>query len=190
MAVPRPYLPDLALPLHAATRYGELVRIRHLVPGEPRVDSASEYDDWGPFDLEFDDSEHGRAMIEVRAAEDPVGPWTPVGDMSWHSELHGPNLGSRALAIGLSLAVSARGRGIGTVAQSLLAIAAHRAGVHRVQASTDPTNIAEQHALAAAGFVREGIARGAQLRADGRHDLVLYGCLPGEPTTQPSQQLP
>ena len=86
----------------------------------------------------------------------------------------------------MSLAVAARGRGIGTVAQSLLAVAAHRAGVHRVQASTDPTNIAEQHALAAAGFVREGVARGAQMRADGRHDLVLYGCLPGEPTTHPA----
>jgi RimJ/RimL family protein N-acetyltransferase len=186
MAVPRPYLPDLALPVQAPTRHGEMVRVRHLVPGEPRVDSSSEYDDWGPFDLEFDDAEHGRAMIEVRPVADPAAPWAPVGDMSWHAELHGPNLGSRALAIGLSLEIGARGRGIGTVAQSLLATAAHGAGVHRVQASTDPTNIAEQHALAGAGFVREGVARGAQLRADGRHDLVLYGCLPGEPTIDPA----
>ena len=93
MAVPRPYLPDLVLPLQAPTRHGEVVRIRHLIPGEPRVDSASEYDDWGIFDLEFEDSAHGRAIVEVRNGADQAAPWTPVGDMSWHAELHGPNLG-------------------------------------------------------------------------------------------------
>jgi RimJ/RimL family protein N-acetyltransferase len=175
----------VALPLRARTRRGEAVRIRHLVPGEPRVDSSSEFDDWGTFDVEFDEGAHARAMVEVLAGGPEPGPWTAVGDMSWHAEFHGPTLGCRAISLGISLAPQARGHGIGTVAQSLLAQALHTAGVHRVQASTDVRNAAEQRALAHAGFRREGVARGAQVRADGRHDLVLYSCLPGEPTVRP-----
>ena len=178
-----PYLPDVDLPLAARTPRGELVRIRALVPGEPRVDTPSEYEEWGEFDVEFDEDAHHRAMVEVH--DGATGTWRPVGDMSWHAEFHGPNLGSRAVSIGISLHPSARGRGIGTVAQSLLARALHRAGVVRVQASTDVTNTAEHRALAQAGFVREGVARGAQVRASGRHDLVQFGCLPGEPTAVP-----
>lgn len=180
-----PYLPDIELPRQARARSGDLVRIRPLAAGEERVEAPSPYDDWGPFDVEFDDSAHGRAMVEV-ATEDAAEPaWRPVGDMSWHAEFHGATLGSRAISIGISLSPAARGRGIGTVAQSLLAGALHAAGVHRVQASTDVANTIEQRSLERAGFVREGIARGAQVRADGRHDLVLYAALPGEPTVQP-----
>lgn len=182
MPATAPYLPELDLPLQASTHAQETVRIRVLEPDDERVDSSSEYDDWGPFDIEFHDEDHGRAMIEVQPAGADPELWQAVGDMSWHAELHGPNLGSRAISIGLSLNEAARGRGIGTVAQSLLATALHGAGVHRVEASTDPTNVAEQRALERAGFVREGVVRGAQVRADGRHDLVLYSCLPGEPT--------
>ena len=181
MAV-EPPLPDVTLPVAARTPAGDLVRIRRIVAGEPRPDAASEYDDWGTYDIHFEADTHDRAMVEIRPAGGADEPWVPVGDMSWHSELHGPNLGSRALSIGVSLHADVRGRRIGAVAQSLLAEALHRAGVHRVQASTDISNIAEQRALERAGFVREGVARGAQVRADGRHDLVLYACLPGEPT--------
>lgn len=177
--------PPVELPLSGQTRTGEEVRLRRLRDGEPRPDSSSEYDDWGAFDIEFHEDWHERAMVEVRSPVVPGMPWTPVGDMSWHSELHGPNLGSRAISIGLSLHRDARGRGIGSVAQSLLATALHRAGVHRVQASTDIANVAEQKALSNAGFHREGVLRGAQTRADGRHDLVLFSCLPGEPVVTP-----
>lgn len=182
MSVHPPLLPDVELPVGADTRHGQRVRLRPLIPGEPRVDSASEYDDWGVIDIPFAESDHGRAMVEV---ETDAGAWQPVGDMSWQAEIRGANRASRAVSIGLSLSASARGRGIGTVAQALLAGALHRAGVHRVEASTDPTNLAEQRALERAGFVREGVARAAQVRADGRHDLVLYSCLPGEPTASP-----
>lgn len=184
MAV-EPPLPAVTLPVQAQTRAGDLVRIRRIVDGEPRPDSSSEYDDWGTFDIHFEADSHDRAMVEVCPADGADEPWVPVGDMSWHSELHGPNLGSRAISIGVSLHADVRGRGIGAVAQSLLASALHRAGVHRVQASTDVSNVAEHRALERAGFVREGVARGAQLRADGRHDLVLYSCLPGEPAFLP-----
>ena len=184
MAV-EPPLPSIALPVQASTPAGDLVRIRRFVDAEPRPDSSSEYDDWGAFDIHFEEDSHDRAMIEIRPRDGADEPWVPVGDMSWHSELHGPNLGSRAISIGVSLHADVRGCGIGAVAQSLLASALHRGGVHRVQASTDVANIAEQRSLEHAGFEREGVARGSQVRADGRHDLVLYSCLPREPAFLP-----
>jgi len=184
MAV-EPPLPNLALPLRAVAPGGDEVRIRRLLAGETRPDSASEYDDWGTYDIHFEEDWHDRAMVETRAPGTPGAAWVAVGDMSWHSELHGPNLASRAISIGVSLTHDARGRGIGSVAQSLLATALHRAGIHRVEASTDVANLTEQRALVRAGFTREGVLRGAQVRADGRHDLVVYSCLPGEPTATP-----
>ena len=184
MAV-EPPLPSVALPVQATTPSGDLVRIRRFVDTEPRPDSSSEYDDWGAFDIHFDEDWHDRAMVDIRPTGGADEAWVPVGDMSWHSELHGPNLGSRAISIGVSLHADVRNRGIGAVAQSLLASALHRGGVHRVQASTDVANIAEQRSLERSGFFREGVARGAQVRADGRHDLVAYSCLPGEPVFSP-----
>ena len=73
----------------------------------------------------------------------------------------------------------ARGRGIGTAAQRLLAEHLFATtSVHRVEAGTDVTNVAEQRALEKAGFTREGVLRGAQYRADGsHHDLVSYAVL-------------
>lgn len=180
-----PPLPHVSLPVQAPTPAGDLVRIRWIAEGETRPDTSSEYDDWGVYDIRFEEDAHDRAMVEVCPAGGADEPWLPVGDMSWHSELHGPNLGSRAISIGISLHVGARGRGIGAVAQSLLAGALHHGGIHRVQASTDVVNTAEQRSLERAGFVREGVARGAQVRADGRHDLVVYSCLPGEPAFVP-----
>src|SRR5207248_1352428 len=49
--------------------------------------------------------------------------------------------------------------------------------LNRVEAQTDVENIAEQRSLEKAGFVREGIARGAQFRAGSFHDLVTYSRL-------------
>jgi RimJ/RimL family protein N-acetyltransferase len=180
-----PPLPAVLLPVQALTPAGDLVRLRWIADGEHRPDSSSEYDDWGAFDIAFEEDEHGRAMVELCPRDGAAEPWIAVGDMSWHSELHGPNLGSRAISIGVALHAAARGRGVGAVAQSLLASALHRAGIHRVQASTDVANVAEQRSLERAGYVREGVARGAQVRADGRHDLALYSCLPGEPAFPP-----
>lgn len=52
--------------------------------------------------------------------------------------------------------------------------------VHRVEASTDVTNLREQRSLEKAGFSREGLLRGAQWRSGAYHDLVSYACLRGE----------
>ena len=101
-----------------------------------------------------------------------------IGSVGWHPVAYGPNAGSKALDIGISLHPSAWGHGHGTRAQRLLAdhlFATTR--VNRVQASTDVENLAEQRALEKAGFTREGVLRGAQWRRGGYHDLVLFSRL-------------
>ena len=48
---------------------------------------------------------------------------------------------------------------------------------NRVEAHTDVDNIAEQRALEAAGFQREGVVRGAQWRDGAYRDGFLYSVL-------------
>ena len=102
----------------------------------------------------------------------------PVGSLQWHAVMYGPNRGSQALNLGISIQPAARGRGVGSRAQRLLAdyLFAHTV-VHRVEASTDVTNLAEQKALDKAGFHRDGVLRGAQFRLGEWHDLVVYSRL-------------
>jgi RimJ/RimL family protein N-acetyltransferase len=106
----------------------------------------------------------------------------PIGAVSWHRVGYGPNEGSAAWNIGISLIPSARGHGFGAEAQRLLAdYLFETTGFDRVEASTDVENTAEQRSLEKAGFVREGLLRGAQAREDGRHDLVNYARLRSDP---------
>lgn len=119
-----------------------------------------------------------RVMVELL---DGDGVATVVGDMSWHPAPYGPNEESRALNIGIGLLTAYRGRGIGTVAQRMLAARLFETtSVYRVEASTDVENVAEQRALERAGFTREGVVRGAQYRAGAHHDLVVYSRLRGD----------
>lgn len=92
------------------------------------------------------------------------------GEMVWY----GPTITSKALNIGISLVEDFRGKGIGVIAQRLLAEELHRLGFARVEAQTDVQNIPEQKALKKAGFLFEGVARHAQGRADGIHDLQVW----------------
>lgn len=101
-----------------------------------------------------------------------------LGGVSWHAVDYGGTLGCSAWNIGIGLLPGERGRGVGTVAQRLLAEHLFATTeVDRVEASTDVDNIAEQKALTRAGFTREGILRGAQLREGVRRDLVHFGKL-------------
>jgi RimJ/RimL family protein N-acetyltransferase len=86
--------------------------------------------------------------------------------------------------IGIWLRPTARGRGIGRAAQRAIAelFFAHTA-VNRVEAHTDVDNIAEQRALEAAGFTREGLIRGAQWRDGAYRDGYLYSVLRTEVAT-------
>ena len=105
---------------------------------------------------------------------------TVIGTVAWHAVAYGP--GSHAWNIGIQLLPDARGQGFGAEAQRLAAGFLFAAtDVNRVEASTDVENVAEQRSLEKAGFVREGITRGAQLRAGAYHDLVVYAKLRGEP---------
>jgi RimJ/RimL family protein N-acetyltransferase len=101
-----------------------------------------------------------------------------MGSVSWYDQQWGPGEGSRAYGIGISLLPGARGRGIGTWAQiELTRLLFMHTPVNRVEASTDVTNVAEQRALAKAGFTREGVMRGAQWRLGEWHDLVQFSKL-------------
>ncbi|HEY8178842.1 MAG TPA: GNAT family protein [Candidatus Limnocylindria bacterium] len=102
----------------------------------------------------------------------------PIGTVGWHLVHYGPGLQSQAWNFGIELRPEARGQGLGAEAQRLLAeflFATY--DLNRVEASTDVENLPEQRSLEKAGFVREGIQRGAQFRAGAHHDLVTYSRL-------------
>jgi RimJ/RimL family protein N-acetyltransferase len=155
-----------------------VVTIRSIDDDHPRPTSPSVYEDWGEMAPEARTMTHERWLVEVT---DGSGPAKPVGDMSAHAVWHGPTLGSRAYNIGISIVEEARGRGVGAIAQRLLAEELHSRGVLRVEASTDVSNIAEQRALSKAGFRFEGVLRSAQTRRDGVHDLQLWSHIGAEP---------
>ncbi|MGH8971154.1 MAG: GNAT family N-acetyltransferase [Actinomycetes bacterium] len=101
-----------------------------------------------------------------------------VGSVGWHAVPYGPNPESRCFNLGIALAPHARGRGVGSRAQRMLAdYLFATTTVNRVEASTDLDNIAEQRALEKGGFAREGVIRGAQFRAGSWRDLVGYSRL-------------
>jgi RimJ/RimL family protein N-acetyltransferase len=124
----------------------------------------------------FRNDRNGQLMIE-RLADD-----TPIGSVGWHRVRYGPNDASAAWNIGISLLPDARGLGYGTEAQRLVADYLFAATpIDRVEASTDVENLAEQRSLEKAGFTREGIIRGAQVRHGVRHDLVNFARLRSDP---------
>jgi RimJ/RimL family protein N-acetyltransferase len=101
-----------------------------------------------------------------------------AGDLSWHWVRWGPNAASHCPMIGIWLRPPYRGRGIGRAAQAELARLFFRhTTANRVEAHTDGDNVAEQRALEAAGFQREGVIRGAQWRDGAYHDVMLYAIL-------------
>lgn len=116
--------------------------------------------------------DHGMLVIE-RVADDE-----PIGTVGWRAVRYGPTTGSRAWQLGISIIPEGRGRGFGSEAQRLLADHLFdTTDAFRVEASTDVDNLAEQRALEKAGYQREGVNRGAQVRPTGRHDLILYARL-------------
>jgi RimJ/RimL family protein N-acetyltransferase len=106
----------------------------------------------------------------------------PIGTVSWHKVMNGPNPESAAWNMGISLVPEARGRGYGSEAQRQLAdYLFETTEANRVEASTDVDNLAEQRSLEKAGFAREGVQRGAQFRAGTYHDLIVYSRLRDDP---------
>jgi len=148
-----------------------ILRLREVAADHTRPQSGDAYSDWGSIDPEAKEMKMARWLITLVTES---GESLTVGDMSAHAVWYGPTSGSKAMNIGISVDEEFRGRGIGSSAQAMLAEILHEQGFIRVEASTDVTNIAEQRALNRAGFAFEGIARGAQVRADGRHDLQVW----------------
>ena len=142
----------------------------------------SEFNDFGepPSPLPRDVLANGplrndrNGMLVVERIEDGE----PIGTVGWHLVHYGPGPQSQAWNFGIELRPEARGQGLGTEAQRLLAeflFATY--DLNRVEASTDVENLPEQRSLEKAGYVREGIQRGAQFRAGTYHDLVTYSRL-------------
>jgi RimJ/RimL family protein N-acetyltransferase len=95
---------------------------------------------------------------------------------------YGPPPHSDAWNFGIDIRPDFRGQGYGTEAQRLVARwLFDNTDLNRVEASTDVENVAEQRALEKAGFVREGIQRGAQFRAGAYHDLITYSRIRTDP---------
>ena len=146
------------------------ISIRPIDNDYPRPPSSSIYDKWGEMAPEIRDLVMERWLITLTQDRTEI----PVGDLSAHSVWYGPTPSSRALNIGISLVDQYRGKGIGAIAQRLLADQLHAQGIVRVEAQTDIENLPEQRALEKAGFIYEGTLRKAQGRVDGLHDLQVW----------------
>ena len=136
----------------------------------PRQLIPSLYENWGEM-AAANQMLIDRWCVKLAAHGKPA---IDVGYLSAHAVWYGPTVASKAMNIGVSIIAEYRSQGIGTMSQRLLAEHLHEQGYLRVEASTDVENKPEQHALAGAGFQFEGIARLAQGRADGIHDLQVW----------------
>jgi RimJ/RimL family protein N-acetyltransferase len=148
-----------------------VISIRPIDNDYPRPVSTSIYDEWGEMAPEIRDLAITRWLITLTQADQSD---IAVGDLSAHAVWYGPTPGSRSLNIGISIVNEYRGKGIGSIAQRLLAEELHRQGIVRVEAQTDIENFAEQKALERAGFKCEGTLRKAQARVDGLHDIQVW----------------
>ena len=76
---------------------------------------------------------------------------------------------------------TARGRGVATRACVAATAWAHELGVNRIQLQHSTRNEPSRRVALKAGYVEEGVRRGANLHADGWHDMRLYSHLAGDP---------
>ena len=84
--------------------------------------------------------------------------------------------------IGIALLPQWRGRGVGWRAQAMLCdYLFEHTPVQRIQAGTHPENVAEQKALAKAGFQLEGVIRACEFRGGQWRDGLLYSRLRDDP---------
>ncbi len=96
----------------------------------------------------------------------------PAGVISWDQHQW---FGRPCWSLGVQLARSFRGRGVGTrVHQLVVAYLFAESLLNRIEAYTDAANIAERHALEKSGFTLEGTLRSACFRNGQWHDGVLY----------------
>jgi RimJ/RimL family protein N-acetyltransferase len=174
----------------------ERLRLRFVTHGEARLlneryrHDAGGFNDFGepskvvrstdksepPPDGELRDPHNGMLWVE------PLAGGAPIGTVQYRSIAYGPNEESTGWDIGIDLLAEARGQGYGAEAQRLLADwLFDTTPANRVEAQTDIENLAEARALEKAGFTRDGVLRGAQFRAGGYHDLVVFSRIRSDP---------
>lgn len=109
---------------------------------------------------------------------------TFIGLVTWRSSwAFGPQ---GCVNIGILLLPEQRGQGHGTTAHNLLVdYLFATTTVHRIQATTEVENNAEQRVLEKAGFTREGVLRGGSFVRGQWRDYVLYGRLRADPSPVP-----
>ena len=153
------------------------VRLRPFEQGEfaTATDQDAEHDDFGP---KAGFASPPPCRLEAQGALAVEADGELVGMVSWVWQRWGPNDGSQNPMIGIWLLADHRGRGVGTAAQrQLVDLFFRHTPTNRVEAGTDPENLAEQRALEKIGMTREGTARGAQWRNGGYRDVCTYAVL-------------
>lgn len=160
----------------SAADAGVIERLRHPSVAGPYNTFADPLGErLGPHDL----LGAGHLVVDLGAGAETDR--AAIGDVSWLGVPYGPNRRSVAWKLGITVLPEHRGAGHGSLAQRLLAEHLFATTVtNRVEADTDPTNVAEQRALEKAGFSCEGVLRGAQWRDGAHRDLVLYARLRGD----------
>lgn len=109
---------------------------------------------------------------------------TFIGFVTWRSSwAFGP---AGSVDIGILLLPEHRGQGHGTAAHRLLVdYLFATTTIHRIQATTEVDNDAEQRALERAGFTREGVLRGGSFVRGQWRDYAMYGRLRTEQHPNP-----
>jgi aminoglycoside 6'-N-acetyltransferase len=104
-----------------------------------------------------------------------------VGRVEWLQRSWGRRDTSSCWEIAIGILPEFRGKGVGTMSQRMLVDYLFRhSRVERVQATTDPANVAEITCLERVGFQLEGRIRRAQWRDGAWHDQLLYSLLRDE----------
>ncbi|MEU7869591.1 GNAT family N-acetyltransferase [Dactylosporangium sp. NPDC049140] len=99
--------------------------------------------------------------------------------------------GHGVASVGYWVAPEARGRGVASTALERLGTELFEERFQRLYLEIEAENIASQRVAAAAGYVREGVARGAGKRPDGsRYDMVVWARLAGDPPGPSPRALP
>ncbi|GAA5181679.1 GNAT family protein [Rugosimonospora acidiphila] len=119
--------------------------------------------------------DNGRLIVEVERDR------AVAGFVSYMSGVYGG--AARYWEIGIALLPDWRGLGIGWRAQAMLCdyLFSHTPA-QRVQAGTQPENVAEQRSLTKAGFQLEGVVRACEFRAGQWRDGYLYSRLRDDPS--------
>jgi RimJ/RimL family protein N-acetyltransferase len=98
--------------------------------------------------------------------------------------------GGGVAEVGYWVAPWARRRGVATAALELFSARLFEQGLHRLYLQTALTNGASQRVALAAGYTREGVARGGSRTPDGMQDVVVWARLAGDPTGPTVRALP